>query len=590
MPNENIISRMSNCRKRLFFFIAQAAAVWLSHSSFGAEKNAETSEVQVSGEETFFAEAIGDNGDINENLYGDDDNFSRYVNSLFIKAQSPIFDSELRLDTTFFYRSPRRANSPDFVPDGSKYTLLNFYNDYRLEHLHGRVRLDRLTVTLGDFHISFGRGMVLSLLKLDDLGEDNRLRGARIDYRVQRKFSVTLAGGVVNTLNTDPLVRQIYRDDPMDRVFGARVEWELLDALAITSHFVVMKPRFTDASQISEDRLHVDRGPGVEVFSGGGSVELHAEGVHLYFEGNGQSHTDYRTSDTETTSESGAALFAEVSYDLSDFAVTAEGIFYRKWLMESAYRGAGNIASTAPVAYNNLATLEMDFIPIKSAGNAAGGRLSLSYFVHALNLDLKLRCPFIRYFGGLLPGGGWSDRPPTFIAHPVLEAKTRLGSRQTVLRIEGGGRAEHTSKPDIPGVDTGHLWHVSADATIPLNGPHSLKIEGEVRRHALDITEGNEYYVAALSLGYALSERLDATLGYEYSDELTKKNHIGDVQWLATHHFAWLKTSLSIPEIKNGLSIHLFAGSERGDIKCVGGVCRKYPDTVGVRLDLSLRF
>ncbi len=577
--------KINHLKALLFVLLAAFSVPWTLVGAEGPKK------VQVGGEESFSAEAVGDNGDVNESIYGDDDNFSRYINTIYFTAKNPVFDSALRLDTTFFHLPPERVSKEDFIPGGSGYTILDYDNDYRLEHLHGMLTLGPVTVTAGDFHVSFGRGMVLSLIKVDDLSEDNRLRGARIEYRAARKLSVTLVGGVVNPLNADPLTRQIYRDDSLDRIGGARVQLELLDALGIAVHGVIMRPRYTDLNQISSERLYMDQSPGVDLISGGGSLELHAEGVHFYIEGNGQSHTDYRTLGAAATPESGVGLFGEVSYDISGFSILGEGIFYRRWLMEGPYRGAGVITAAEPLVYNSLPTLDVNFVPNKSVGNAAGGRLTAGYFVQRINLDLRLRCAFIKSFGGLLPDGAWEDHPPTFAVHPTLQGETRIGEREVVLRVEGGARVETTSMPDVPEMDSGHLWHVSTDVTVPLRGPHSLKFDAEVRRHALRITEGNSYWVGAVTAGYGLAGRFDAALAYEYSDEITTTgNRIGDVPWLPSHHFFWVRSTLMLKEVRKGLSLRLFVGSERGGIKCVGGACRQYPDTVGVRLDAALSF
>jgi hypothetical protein len=567
---------------------AATSVVLVFQSSFAF---AEDSALQIQGEETFTAEVVGDNGSTNESIYGDDDNFSRYINTLDFRAANAVFDSALSLDTIFFHLPPSHVAVDNFVPGGAGYTTLDYDNNYRLEHLHGTIRLKTLRITAGDFHVNFGRGMVLSLIKVDDLAEDNRLRGLRIEYEVKRKLQAALVGGLVNALNVDPMTRQIYRDDPMDRVAGARVQWEALDALAAAAHAVILKPRYTDPREIETERLYFDRSPGVDVISGGGSLELHAEGIHAYVEGNGQSHTDHRALGREAVSEPGAAVVGEVSYDLSRFSIKAEGIYYHQWLMEGPYRGQGNLAAVTPTAYNNLVTLDVRFVPVKSMGNAAGGRLSLDYYVDALDLDLKLKCPFIKYLGGLLPEGGWSDHPPTWIVHPVLEAETRFGKKPVTLRLSGGGRMEHTSDPDIPGVDSGYLWHAETGVTVPIKGPHSLKVDAMVRHHALEVTEGHDYYVSSVSLGYDISNRFNAAAAYEYSDEITTEgNYIGDIPWLKTHHFAWIRSTLRLEEIRKGMSIQFFAGSERGGVKCVGGVCRQYPDTVGVRLDAVLSF
>ena len=570
---------------------ALCACLWAAQVRGADKQETDPQAVQISGEETFIAEAVGDNGDVNESLYGDDDNYSRYINRLYFKAQNARFESDLRLDTTFFHQPPYRVSTENFVPGGAGYTTLDYDNDYRLEQLHGTLKGELGSVTLGDFHVSFGRGMVLSLVKMDDLAEDNRLRGARMEYRVQRKLLFTLVGGVVNTLNADPITRQIYRDDPLDRVGGLRVEWEILDAFRIAAHGVVMKPRYTAPEQIDANRLYFDRSPGVDVLSGGGSLEAHLEGIHFYLEGNGQSHTDYRVYGADARDESGGALYGEISYDLSGFSFLAEGFFYRRWLMEGSYRGVGTLAAAAPAVYSNLVTLDVDFVPDKSVGNAAGGRLTANYFVRRIDLDLRLRCAFIKSLGGLMTTGEWNDHPPTWTVHPILEAKKQVGRRHAEIRATAGGRFEHTARPELPDVETGSLWHVSAGATVPLAGPNSLEMEGMVRHHDLQVTEGNTYYVGSISLGYDFAGRFAATAAYEYSDETTTEgNRIGDMSWLPSHHFAWLRASLKLPEVRKGLTLRIFAGSERGGVKCVGGVCRTYPDTVGVRFETALSF
>ncbi len=549
--------------------------------------------VRWSGTETFQTEYVGDNGSINEGVYGDDDNFTRFRNILHLGAGNSTIRTGLRLDATMFNNPPYRVTHDDFIPGGSGYTTLNFQNDFRVERIEGNASLGDLEVTLGDFHVNFGRGMILSLLKMDELGEDHALRGARLSYRVKRALKLDIVGGVVNTLNIDPVTRHIIEDDPLDRILGLRGEWQILDAFSIGAHTVMMKPRFTDYEQISSERVFIDQGPGVGLISGGGSLEMHLEGFHVYVEGNGQAHDNFRATDEALRDGSGAAVFGEISYDLSPVSVKGEGIFYRHWLMEGAYRGPTNsFALSQPVVYNHMVTLEPDFIPIKSFGNAFGGRLSGDLYLERADLELSLKSTFIQYVGGLLPRGDWHDHPETLTIHPILAAKKRFSGTDIEVDLSGGGRFETTDKPQISGVDSGHLWHVEGAVTVPIRGPHGIEVKGEVRRHALEVTEGIDYYVTLATVGYHLAGILDVTLAHEYSDELTiDEMKIGSATWpLPAHHYAWIMSSVQMPKPLDGLRLQLFFGSQRGGIKCAGGICRRYPDSLGASVEAVYRF
>ncbi|HUT77168.1 MAG TPA: DUF6029 family protein, partial [Polyangia bacterium] len=469
--------------------------------------------VTFSGTETLITEYVGDNGPANENQWGDDDDYWTFRNILYLQAQNPGFDSALRLDLNLFHEPPLYVPPDEFVPGGTGYTTLRHGNDFRVERLHGTAHLGDLHVTVGDSYVSFGRGIALSLIKLDDVGVDNALRGGRVEYRVPRKLRLVVVGGVVNALNSDPLTRQIQRDDPLDRIIGIRGEWELFDALSLGVHGVLMRPRFTDESQIEGSRLYVDQSPGIGVATGGASVELHAGGFHAYLEGDGQAHDNHRVpaGQEDVLDESGFAAFGELSYDLSPFNIKLEGLAYRRWLMEGGFRGSSSFINTVqPLAYNNMPTLEPVWITIKSFGNASGGRLGGDYYLNDTDTQISLSSSLLYYLGGLLPQGEWADKPPTLVVHPILGVRQGFGETGVQASVEGGLRYETTDEPEnaaaaqasgIEPADSGHLWHAKADVAVPIEGPHSVEAKFEIRRHELLVTEDLEYWVTLTSLG-----------------------------------------------------------------------------------------
>jgi hypothetical protein len=544
--------------------------------------------------ETFITEYVGDNGPTNEGAYGDDDDFWIFRNLFYAQAGNKHFDSGLRLDVDLFQGPPGRVGGEEFYwGDGaSGYTTLRYRDDLRLERIYGTANIDKLRVTVGDFYVSFGRGIALSLVKLDDVGEDTALRGARVEYQVPRSIKITLVGGAVNALNVDPITKQIYADDPMDRIAGARIEWQLADALGFGVHGVMMRPRFTDAQDVSPDRLAVDQGPGVAVAGGGATAELHAGGFQLYLEGNAQAHDNYHAAEP-VMDETGYAVFGEISYDFSPLLIKGEGIFYRRWLMEGPYRGSSPRLSGNPaIQYNNMPTLEPVWMTMNSRGNAEGGRLTGDLFIRRSETQLTLSAAALFYEGGLLPSGAWEDHPPTLAIHPILKVRQAFGGSGVNASLEGGYRVETTDEP-LPGEDdTGRLWHTALDVSVPIHGPHSVEAKVELRRHDLHVSESVPHWVTLASLGYDMSGAFGVTLVHEYSDETAGADlKLGSWELpLPRQHYLWAMVSAHLPKPLEDLSLRLFAGAQRGGIKCAGGVCRLYPDSVGARLEATYRF
>ncbi len=578
--------------------LAAAWFVWVlfSHAA-SAWAQDEPATVNIRGTETFIGEYVGDNGEANEGAYGDDDQFWIFRNLLYLQAGNRDFDSGLRLDATLFHSPPARIDPGSFVPGGTGYTTLDYDNDFRLERIFGTVHLGNLHLTAGDFYVNFGRGIALSMIKLDDIGVDNALRGARIEYHVPRSIKAILVGGVVNASNVDPLTRAIQREDPLDRIAGARVQWELLDALSLGVHGVLMAPRFERESAVADDRRYVDRSTSVSLMTAGATFEAHLGGWHLYLEGNAQSHDDYRpVGEEDIDDETGVAAFGEVSYDLPPWNLKAEGIFYRKWLMEGPYRGSapGRADLATPLTYHHMVTLEPMWMIIKSFGNVYGGKLTGDLYLDESDTHIKLSSSLLRYLGGLLPTGQWDDHPPTNVVHPAVEVRQTLGTRKILVSAQGGFRYEWTKEPDFQGEDTGSLWHVQGDVTVPLGGPHSLEVKGELRRHELVVTEGpsEQYWVTSTGLGYDRSGLFGLSAVHEFSDQTGgSRAQIGSLELpLPRRHYVWFLASVHPPRPLDGLTFRLLGGSQRGGIKCAGGICRTYPDAVGVKAEAVYRF
>ncbi len=579
---------------------APAPPAGASLNSCGHTPKKSPPKVNFRATNTLISEYVGNNGGNNEGQHGDDDDFWAFRNDLYIQASNRTLDSAIVLSGAMFHNPPARVpyeewTNPEVMWDedvSQGYTLLNYSNDYRVERLHGTVNIDKLKITGGDFYVNFGRGMALSLIKQPDIGVHNTLRGGRLEYRIPRRFKGIVVGGVVNGRNIDGLTKQIHEDDPLARIAGARFEFEVGDSATVGAHGVLMRPRFTDENQIADDRLWVDQSPGVSVSSAGATGELNLEKLHIYVEGNAQVHDDYRPPEgKDIEGEPGYAAYGEISYDLSPFNLKLEGIYYHRWLMEGQKRGSAPQAQflTLAMAYHHLVTLETKWMVIKSLGNAKGGKLSGDVYIKDTNTQLTLSNALIKYEGGLKPNGAWTDHGDTLIIHPILRAHQIFGDTGLQVILDGGYRYEIETAGEER---TGQLWHITADFTAAISGPHSIEIKSEIRRHELEITEDNDYWITLTTVGYELSGLFGLSISHEFSDQLGGIiGKIGDweLPWPKQHYF-FLMGSFHTPKPLEALSFRMFAGAQRGGFKCIGGVCRVYPDTVGAWVEAVYRF
>ena len=64
---------------------------------------------------------------------------------------------------------------------------------------------------VGDFNVNFGRGLALSIRKIDEIGVDATIKGARVDVRTKPVRASAIAG-YSNRQNSDFATRQLLPD------------------------------------------------------------------------------------------------------------------------------------------------------------------------------------------------------------------------------------------------------------------------------------------------------------------------------------------------------------------------------------------
>ena len=131
----------------------------------------------------------------NENGESDDDNYYAVVNRLNLSANSKSLSTSVRVDSMAFHDSPAVWHR----------------DDARIERLNVTYRIGKYKLQVGDFYQQLGRGIVLALRKVDEVGVDIGVRGGQIKYET-RKHNMGVFAGRVNLINMDNFKQRFIED------------------------------------------------------------------------------------------------------------------------------------------------------------------------------------------------------------------------------------------------------------------------------------------------------------------------------------------------------------------------------------------
>jgi len=473
----------------------------------------------------------------------------------------------LRLDAALFVAPPSSQYASDLRPE----ELFVAYED-------GPWKL-----VAGDEYLTVGRGMALSLRKLDEIGFTTSLRGAHLLLR--GPVRVRLGVGLTNVVNVD-LVEEKLVPDPLDVVALGRVEAELAKGLRVGAHVVDVERRHSDLRNAlsglfgddDDDPLSGRRQirslvAGLDVagtlrLADDDRLELFVEGDYLY-----NDETRRTLTGDEPAGIDGSALYASATATLGQTILLLEGKRYVDFAVDSSPHpdtaDAQGITQTFPyiapptleridqrVINNKDVTgvhLRVDQTIGKRDAGATGNTLfaSLAYFV-----DAPARHEWT--FHGYL---GWERNAP--------------GGKR--LLLQSGLRWEEAPDEGITRLRMVHFdldWFevLTPGVDVQVHWSHEIR---DKNLGAASLEEG--YMEGTFYLSVNLPPHWSITGQVEYlTDEVTEEPIFpgGYLQYkLDTQSF-----------------IRLFVGRSKGGLKCSGGICRIFPDFDGVKLETTLRF
>jgi hypothetical protein len=422
-----------------------------------------------------------------------------------------------------------------------------------------------LEVRAGDSYVSFGRGLALSLRKVDELGVDTTVRGVKALYHAGNLFA-TLLAGYANINNVDEASGR-NEDDPYDLIGGAQGGIRIADRVSVGGHgaVVLFRQLMGFAPPGTELDHYEDRwlmfGPTIDA----PSVTEH---LGFYLEGIGQRRQD--GAKDETTS--GYGLYASATYHRGRATLLCEGKAYGN--LEIVQPKLEHL-EFAPVRYNNPPTIEriLQYLDHPQE-DTVGGRTRFDW---SLTADLRAFANYglIRDYVGYATEMAGETAPAT-VHDPYGGIEARWDQARSRAQLVAGWRVA---------VQDGSGDVVRGDQHVEIIGAHALGERLSLELHGINLERKNyhppfideEYREGTWQLGARYSPTLALAGIYDYTTQplQPKRDYFGGAA-------EWRPTTWAM--------LRVFAGSSRGGLKCVSGVCRVFPPFEGIKLSVTIRY
>jgi hypothetical protein len=578
-----------------------------------------------------------------------DHGFGSWVNRLNATLGLDHWSAGLRLDSSLYWRRPvdqpvcRLGETDTCIAPVQLDNVIrddaSRYRDYLYPaKVFAKYTSKELEVVAGDAYVQFGRGLVLSLRKVDELGIDTTVRGAKLTVHTD-PFALVLVGGVLNPTRIDEatgralvLPKEIPPDpargvpgdrfgpQPIygsDRVVGAEVVAGRGLPVVLSTHgarFTRCAPYRYDASgrvetgvfsapfgscEPSDTETFLATLPKAatptiaasEVFLGGQSIEIPDLGGHgsLYLEAAVQRrHTDDSPDDPLA---SGNALYGSLSTNAGIFTSTLEVKSYRNF-----YPVTGAVNQTVASAFSNVSYTAPPSAELVTQDSALG-------FFNAcvdggrLRGDARVSPAVLVYAQGIyaltkteITAGRCDERGHTLSATSADSTTNRVwdglagfewqfDDHRSHVFGSAGGRDDEK----LNGDPYYQELHVEYTVSKHIAGPYSVEITG---RHRLRKEENQNVRVPAEGAAFwregesyvalKISPKWVFSQGLEYTSRIGFPTYYfnGAVQYRFT----------------GGSDIRVFVGQQRGGLKCVSGICKVFPSYEGARAELTLRF
>jgi hypothetical protein len=532
----------------------------------------------------------------------------------------------MRLDSSVYTLRPEDGDfaDPQLKSNAQKDGATRYRNALYPAKVFLTYKTDGLEVTAGDAYVQFGRGLVLSMRKLDELGIDTTLLGAKV---VANKdvFGLTLIGGLANVARVDePSGRALFLPNAVnndlrgvtplfgsDRIVGASVTAGRGQPVVLSTNAVLLTrcaPYSYDANGIVNDSPFdapigtcndsdrstflatlPPRNRARQTVNASQTLEI----PNLWGHGNFYLEGAIQKRDPDTVNDAnieGNALYGSLAISGGRVTNTLEMKSYRNFYPLAASINVSRASAFANVAYSAPPTAEPAIAD------------SMFYDFNACVTGARDRFDY-RLTESVLVYGTFGY----FVSK----------SEQPTGMCDAFGRSTATDKDGttdlVTDASVGTEWRFDDDKSIAflnLNGRHDVKATGDSYYDELAISYSITKYLAGrYSIELAGRHRL-----IKQADENIRGDSFVGAPWRQGEHLTGLKvapkwifsqgveytTQIGLPtyyfnggilyKFTSQSNIRLYAGQNRGGLKCVSGVCRVFPAFSGARAELTIRF
>jgi hypothetical protein len=500
-------------------------------------------------------------------------------------------------------------------------------------------------LTAGDSYVQFGRGLTLSMRKVDELGIDTTVRGAKLRV-TNDPFAATLVAGFVNPSRVDEatgrtlfVTSNLVGSDQATPVFGSDrvigLDLEAGRGLPVTfSTHVVRFSRCAPYHYNAQGGVNTDlwSDPSTVMFGTcdqsdttkwltslntsprgldaqditmvGQTLEVPSLGGHgkLFIEGVGQQRSNIVTTDPNSLDRRypvGNAIYASLTFDVGKVNSTLELKSNRNF-----YTVAASVGQAAPefgiVGYSYLPAAEsFNMLDAEGTGDfnacVEGGRLRedvtvsndlLVYaqgaFAYSLTEQPNGRCDALGRPVLGSPGGNVASFEDVMYDGVAGFEYTFQDHRSHVYASFGA--RDDTLETGTPQYREQHVEYSIAKF---LGGAWSLEVQGRHRRR--EEQSFNQ-----------IVDPVTGKLASAYWNE--GENYVAlrmAPKWVFTQGFEY--TTLNgqpllyfngsvFYKFSKSSNVRIFAGEQRAGFRCASGICRFFPAYEGVRAELTLRF
>jgi len=571
-----------------------------------------------------------------ENENEQDQGYFAWLNRLNLVFGWKKFTLGVRIDSSLYALRPEdrvETNDPEFrrglLADGST----RYRDAIYPAKLWLSYKDDGVEVTAGDSYVQFGRGLVLSMRKVDELGVDTTLFGGKVTVQ-KDPFAVTLIAGIANPARVDePTGRALFPSTPTptiggiagvpaqplfgsDRIIGAQIQAGRGLPITTSTHAIRLTKcapyRYDAAGNIIQDTfdapfgtceepsrstwlasLPSNVGPVIarsETINAGQSIEVPSLWGHgnLYLEAAVQKRSAESAREANT---SGNALYASLVTTGGPISNTLEVKSYRNYYPLQGGVNASRASAFANIAYSMPPTAE----PIISDTmfgffNACvtGARDRFDYRFTPTMLGYATFGYFVTRSEAFLAGcdqlgrsvGANKAAKTNHVTDGSVGVEWRFDDERSILFANLNARNDvtETSEPFYREVAAQYSLtkHITGPYSVELAGRHRYRIHHGENPQSTDDYIGAPWWQGEHQNALKVAPKWIISQGFEYT------TLVGFPTYYINGSILYRFTSDS--------NIRLYAGQNRGGLRCVSGICRMFPAFSGARVELTFRW